>query len=111
LRCCLFEYRRLRTARVGHPSARVLVCCAYPDDARVLAQTERMLGNFHRRADLRRHRAALVDTGIAGTTTHQFFIHRGWFRCWPQRFQLDRGDANRRRGYVARRFWLRRATG
>ena len=68
---------------------------AYPDDARVLAQTERMLGNFHRRSDLRRHRAALADSGIAGTAIHYrfFWSTAHWLaRRWPERFQFDRGD-------------------
>lgn len=91
------EHRRLRTARAVIRLHEILCFLrAYPDDARVLAQTERMLGNFHRRADLRRHRAALADTGIAGTTTHYrfFWSTASWLaRCWPERFRLDRGDA------------------
>ena len=44
---------------------------AYPDDARVLAQVERMLARFAARSDLARSRAALADTGIAGTAIRQ----------------------------------------
>ena len=54
-----------------------------------------MLGNFHLRPDLRRHRAALSDTGIAGTAiTYRFFWSTAqWLaRRWPERFQLDRSD-------------------
>jgi len=40
---------------------------AYPDDAAVFAQVERMLRAFDARSDLRRHRRALTDSGIAGT--------------------------------------------
>jgi hypothetical protein len=40
---------------------------AYPDDAALLARVERMLERFARRRDLRRHRRALRDSGIAGT--------------------------------------------
>ncbi len=40
---------------------------ALPDDARVLAEAERLLGAFRRRPDLRRHRAALEGSGIEGT--------------------------------------------
>src|SRR5262245_28081628 len=40
---------------------------AYPDDRALLARIERLLRGFERRADLRRHRAALADSGIAGT--------------------------------------------
>jgi hypothetical protein len=43
---------------------------AYPDDAVVLRQVERMLASFARRPDLRRHAGALADTGIAGTALH-----------------------------------------
>jgi hypothetical protein len=49
---------------------------AYPDNQAVLDQAERMLARFERRADLRRHRAALADTGIAGTAIHYVFF---WF--------------------------------
>lgn len=68
---------------------------AYPDDAKVLAQVERLLENFHQRADLRRHRASLADTGIAGTATYYrfFWSTAHWLaRRWPERFELDRGD-------------------
>ena len=60
---------------------------AYPDGPRTLAAVERMLEGFPRRADLGRHRAALADTGIAGTAiefrffwpTAQWLAHR-WGR-------------------------------
>lgn len=90
------EHRRLRTPRAVIRLHEVLCFLrAYPDDARVLAQTERMLGNFHRRSDLRRHRAALADSGIAGTAIcYRFFWSTAhWLaRRWPDRFQFDRGD-------------------
>ncbi len=41
---------------------------AYPDDAAVLAQVKAMLDRFDERADLRRHRRQLRDSGLAGTT-------------------------------------------
>jgi len=90
------EHRRLRTAR-GVIRLHEVLCFlrAYPDNARVLAQVERMLGNFHRRPDLRRHRAALADSGIAGTAMHYrfFWSTAHWLvRCWPERFQFDRRD-------------------
>jgi len=65
---------------------------AYPDDARLLAQVERMLGGFARRADLRRRRAALADTGIAGTDIHyRFFwpVARRLAARWPLRLEID----------------------
>lgn len=46
---------------------------AYPDDERVFETVRRMLTTFSRRADLRRHRKALKNSGIAGTdTVYQF---------------------------------------
>ena len=90
-------------AKTPLPTARALVrlhetLCflrAYPDDARVLAQVEGMLDRFHRRADLRRHRAGLADTGIAGTTIYYrfFWATLHWLaRRWPERLRLDRAD-------------------
>ena len=65
---------------------------AYPDDQGVLDAVEGMLSRFDRRLDLRRHRAALADTGIAGTAIHYVFF---WFtarwiaRRWPSRVAID----------------------
>jgi len=65
---------------------------AYPDNPAVLALATRMLAGFARRADLRRQRHALADTGIAGTATHYVFF---WFtaqwlaRRWPGRLRID----------------------
>lgn len=50
---------------------------AYPDGPEVLQRVERMLVDFPRRRDLARHRRALADSGIAGTTTEFRFF-------WPQ---------------------------
>ena len=90
------EHGSLRTSRAVVRLHEVLCFLrAYPDDARVLAQVERMLANFHRRPDLRRHRAALADTGIAGTAIRYrfFWSSATWLaRCWPQRLTLDRSD-------------------
>ena len=68
---------------------------AYPDEARLLAQVERMLARFERRPDLARARAALADTGIAGTVIrYRFFwstLH--WLaRCWPQQIRIERSE-------------------
>ena len=68
---------------------------AYPDDARLLAQVRRMLDRFDRRADLRRHGAALADSGIAGTPIrYRFFwpTARWLARRFPDEFRLDRAD-------------------
>lgn len=48
---------------------------AWPDSPRVCRLAERMLKNFDARADLKRHRRALADSGIAGTETHYPFYH------------------------------------
>ncbi len=74
---------------------------AYPDDAAVLARVVSLLGRFARRRDLRRHRAALVDTGIAGTRT-RFSFYAGTARWLAERWgahlhvdwrRLEKGDA------------------
>ena len=87
---------KLRTARaVVRLHEGLCFLRAYPDDARVLTQVERMLERFHRRADLRRYRTVLADTGIAGTTIHYrfFWATLHWLaRRWPERLQLDRAD-------------------
>src|SRR5258708_26638835 len=65
---------------------------AYPDDRAVLAQAERMLARFERRADLRRHRARLADSGIAGTAIHyRFFAETmSWLADrWPESLRID----------------------
>lgn len=92
-----------RLARARLASARAVsrlhdVLCfirAYPDDAAILAQAEKMLQGFQLRADLRAHRTALANTGIAGTTIHyRFFAGQAhWLaRKWPQQLKLDRSD-------------------
>lgn len=68
---------------------------AYPDDARVLAQVERMLAHFTRRPDLRRAREALANTGIAGTAIrYRFFWStlRWLAQRWPERMSIDRSE-------------------
>ncbi len=47
---------------------------AYPDDPEVLARVEGALAGFERRPDLRRFRAALDDSGIAGTDIYYTFF-------------------------------------
>jgi hypothetical protein len=52
----------------------------------------RLLGGFERRADLHRHRDALADTGIAGTTIHYRFyweMARWLARHWPRQLAID----------------------
>jgi len=65
---------------------------AYPDDAVVLAQAERMLGDFPHRKDLRRGRRALADSGIAGTDIHYpffWFTARWLTKHWPAQLSVD----------------------
>ncbi|PIP85094.1 MAG: hypothetical protein CO113_11905 [Elusimicrobia bacterium CG_4_9_14_3_um_filter_62_55] len=68
---------------------------AYPDSREVLDAAAAMLASFDRRGDLRRRRAALRDTGIAGTAiSYPFF----WFtavwlaRRWPERLTVNWTD-------------------
>ncbi|MBK9063851.1 MAG: hypothetical protein IPL89_11750 [Acidobacteria bacterium] len=65
---------------------------AYPDDAAVLARTEVLLARFARRPDLARHRAALEDSGIAGTKTRfPFFAGTArWLAArWGKHLRVD----------------------
>ena len=65
---------------------------AYPDDAAVLARTEALLARFARRPDLKRHRAALDDSGIAGTKTRfPFFAGTArWLAArWGKHLRVD----------------------
>ncbi|MGH8673872.1 MAG: hypothetical protein ACREVG_06140, partial [Burkholderiales bacterium] len=68
---------------------------AYPDDARTLASVNRMLKRFAQRADLRKHRDALENSGIAGCAIRFpfFWPTARWLaRNWPQQLTLDRLD-------------------
>ena len=73
--------RRLEKADEVHRLHEILAHLhAYPDDKSVLEQVELMLEGFSARSDLRRHRRALIDTGIAGTDTYYRFF---WpTACW-----------------------------
>ena len=68
---------------------------AYPDDARVLRQVDRMLDRFDRRPDLIAHREKLAYSGIAGTTLWfpYFYPTARWIAArWPDLLTLDRTD-------------------
>jgi len=90
---------RTRLATAGQVKRLHEMLClirAYPDDAQVLAQATAMLQGFARRADLRAHREALADSGIAGTAIHYRFFHAqaDWLATrWPDRLRLDRSDS------------------
>ena len=90
------ERAELRSARAVSRLHEVLCFLrAYPDDARLLAQVERMLARFAGRADLKRQREALTDTGIAGTAIrYRFFWStlRWLARRWPDRIEIDRSE-------------------
>ena len=65
---------------------------AYPDNKAVLAQVESMLRGFALRGDLRQHRDALGNSGIAGTTiTYSFFwpMARWLAHTHPHQLHLD----------------------
>lgn len=65
---------------------------AYPDDAALLRQVERLLRGFSARADLRRHAERLADSGIAGTEIRYSFYAdtaRWLARRWPERVAID----------------------
>ncbi len=87
---------RLRTAAQVERLHEVLAFLrAYPDDSRLLSRVTRMLDRFDRRPDLRRHRHALADSGIAGTDIRcRFFWSTAlWLaRRWPDRLTLGRDD-------------------
>lgn len=68
---------------------------AFPDDAAIAAQVERMLARFGRRADLRAFCADLAHTGIAGTTIWFpfFWPTARWLAGrWPSLLRFDRND-------------------
>jgi len=65
---------------------------AYSDDARVAKEAERQSASFARRSDLRRFRAALDSSGVAGTDiSYPFFaITARWLAGrWPTRLEVD----------------------
>jgi len=84
---------RLRSARaVSRLHECLCFLRAYPDNQALLDLVERMLADFARRPDLRRFRAELRDSGIAGTMTYYSFFHptAKWLAaCWPGRLFID----------------------
>ncbi len=68
---------------------------AYPDDAELLDCVEAMLAGFAARSDVRRHRAALVNSGLAGTEIRfQFYEATAqWLaKRWGTALTIDWGD-------------------
>jgi hypothetical protein len=65
---------------------------AWPDSASLLSQVNALLAGFATRRDLRRHRDALADSGVAGTDIHYRFYWptaRRLARRWPAQFDID----------------------
>jgi hypothetical protein len=97
---------RLETARAVLGLHEILCFLrAYPDDARVLAAVEGMLGRFDRRADLRAHRHALRQSGIAGTELRFTFFAGAALHLaqrWPERLSIawEDFDARERLGWL-----------
>jgi hypothetical protein len=70
----------------------LLAARAYPDDAATLALAERALAGFGARADVRRLRSRLTDSGIAGCDIRfPFFAPtaRRLAARWPRRLEID----------------------
>ena len=89
----LLKRRRLNRAReVLRLHETLCFLRAYPDDRELLDTVERMLTSFERRGDLRRHRDALEDTGVAGTAIrYRFFWPMAhWIAGrWPGQLSLE----------------------
>ena len=74
--------RALAAKPLGNPADLLLLhelLCfmrAYPDNRALLSQVNGVLRGFASRSDLRRHRRALADSGVAGTDIHYRFY-------WP----------------------------
>lgn len=65
---------------------------AYPDDPELLAAVEARLAAFGARADVRRLRRRLADSGVAGTDIHFpfFWFTAQWLaRHWPEALTVD----------------------
>jgi hypothetical protein len=96
----VLAHARLATAKqVARLHEALCFLRAYPDDEFVLAKAESLLARFARRPDLKRHRAALQDSGIAGTRTRfPFFAGTArWLAArWGGRLRVDWGAFARR---------------
>jgi len=71
---------------------------AFPDDAKLLRQVDRMLRDFPRRRDLKKHAEDLADTGIAGTPIVYPFFHETAVRLaerWPDRIDVAWDDVEK----------------
>ncbi|MFZ1624171.1 MAG: hypothetical protein WAU48_05210 [Gammaproteobacteria bacterium] len=95
---CLLERTQLPSASAVQRLHEMLCWMrAWPDDEQVLAAADAALRTFAARKDLRRFRAQLADSGIAGTTIHYHFFWptARWLSTrWPEllRFNRDCGE-------------------
>lgn len=99
--------RLRRAADVADLHELLCVLVAYPDNRAVFEQAERMLHAFDARADLRRFRDDLADTGIAGTVTFYRFeapTARWLASRWGSRLTVDWDEVDEAR--VARHLTL-----
>lgn len=91
------ERGRVRTAEEVRQLHEILCFLhAYPDDTNVFARVQRMLRAFDARSDLRRHRRALTDSGIAGTDiVHPFLGSTArWLAArWGERLTIEWREA------------------
>ncbi len=65
---------------------------AYPDDEDLLRDVETALAGFAERSDVRRFRASLEDTGVAGTAINYRFFSptaRWLARTWPELLSIS----------------------
>ena len=89
----VLERKRLRSSgAVLRLHEQLCFMRAYPDDRAVLARVKGMLDAFAHRPDLRQHRVALADSGIAGTRIHYCFYWptvRWLAERWPEQLRID----------------------
>ncbi|MDA1000932.1 MAG: hypothetical protein O2807_10530 [bacterium] len=81
-----------RAGEVARLHDLLLFIRAWPDSPRVRRLAEWMLKNFEARADLKRHRRVLADSGIAGTEIRYPFYHAtaDWLaRKWGDHLAID----------------------
>jgi hypothetical protein len=90
--------QRLSRARLGSAAdllrlhEALVFARAYPDDAATLRAVERALRAFASRADVRRLRAELADSGVAGTDIRFRFFAATALKLatqWPERLHYD----------------------
>ena len=94
-------FRRLLRSRLASAGSllrlheSLLAARAYPDDRATFVLAERALRSFGRRADVRRHRVALADSGLPGCDIRFGFFAptaRRLAARWPSRLEIDRKE-------------------